>query len=285
MSSRATRTLLLAALAGTMLVPGVALAKKKDKTPPAPPVGWQTEEGWKNACYFPPDWGKMDEITRRKSWSAALDEMKSQWAGKRDDGISFGENTVDAIDTTLLGEPAKVEGVTAENLTLCKGVATGQATTAQWEAWLKALPGKLTAGECFQHLDYTMMDYLDIGTGWQRPLGMCKGDKVRIGGTQDKYRVRDNGPWITVNGDTSVPTVGGDWPCNVEGCFEGMLVARFVTEGGVELVFPVGTELTWTAPENGELNYRINDNTFYDNKWFTNGRITDHTAIEVNGAL
>ena len=64
-----------------------------------------------------------------------------------------------------------------------KQVATGQATADQWQSWLRALPGKLTAGECMLPLDYTMFDYLEIGTGWQRPLSICQGNKIRISGT------------------------------------------------------------------------------------------------------
>lgn len=276
---------LLVALSLMALASSDAEAKKKKKAPPPPKVGWQQEEGWKNACYFPPDWGSLTEIDRRTARAKALDEMKAQWAGGRSDGVSFTEQTVEDAETTLLGRPELIEQVATENLTLCQGVATGKAGPDQWQSWLRALPGKLTAGECAVHLDYTMFDYLDIGTGWQRPLGMCQGDKVRISGTvKDKYRVRDDGPWITVAGDAATPTSGGDWPCNVGGCLEGMLVARFVTEAGVEIILPVGTELVFTAPEHGELSYRINDTTFYDNTWFKSGTITDRTAIEISPA-
>lgn len=278
----AHRTLLVAVTA--LALSSTALAKKS-KAPPPPKLGWQQEEGWKNACYYPPAWDKLDEISRRQARADVLDEMKKQWSGGRNDGVEFSEQAVDTVETTLLGRPEMVEKVSSENLTLCEGVAKGQATVDQWNAWFRGLPAKLTAGECNVPLDYTMFDYLDIGTGWQRPLNVCKGDHIRISGTiKDKYRVRDDGPWITVAGDETKTTVGGEWPCNIEGCYEGMLVLRYVTQDGVESVLPVGAELDWTAPENGEISYRINDTTYYDNQWFKSGTMVDHTAIQISPA-
>lgn len=274
------------ALAAVALAPHEAAAKKKKSAEPAAPkVGWVQEEGWKNACYYPPDWNAMEEMDRRSARANVLGELEKQWSGKRSDGISFSEQTIETVDTTLLGRPTQIEAVAAQNLTLCQGVATGQATADQWQSWLRGLPGKLTAGECPLPLDYTMFDYLEIGTGWQRPLSICQGDRIRISGTaKDKYRVRDDGPWITVAGDASKPTFGGDWPCNVEGCLEGMLTMKFVTLSGVEIIIPVGQELIWRAPEHGEISYRINDTTFYDNVWFKSGSMQDRTAIEISPA-
>ena len=275
----------LLALTFAIFAAAPAYAKKKPKTPPPPKLGWVQEEGWKNACYYPPEWSKLNEIDRRTQRAKVLDELITQWSGKREDGVAFTENTVEDLETVLLGRPEQIEGVAAQNLTLCQGVATGQATVDQWQSWVRGLPDKLTAGECMVHMDYTMFDYLDIGTGWQRPMQVCQGDKIRISGTvKDRYRVRDDGPWINVDGDPDKTTLGADWPCNVEGCKEGMLVARFVTQAGVEMILPIGAEKTWTAPEHGELSYRINDTTFYDNAWFKSGQITDRTAIEVSPA-
>ena len=233
----------LLALLVIALAPHDASAKKKKSAEPvAPKLGWVQEEGWKNACYYPPDWASLDEMDRRSSRAKVLGELEKQWSGARSDGVSFTPETIEDADTTLLGRP-----------------------------------------ECMLPLDYTMFDYLEIGTGWQRPLSICQGNKIRISGTpKDKYRVRDDGPWITVAGDPAKPTFGGDWPCNVEGCLEGMLTMKFVTLAGVEIIIPVGNELTWTAPEHGEISYRINDTTFYDNTWFKSGSMQDRTAIEIS---
>jgi len=282
------------ARAPSLLVLGLALVlsptaqakKKKNAEPAMPPVGWQTEEGWTTKCYFPPNWGAMQETDRKMARAKALDEMKSQWLGGLDDGVSFSERSVDDLETTLLGRPEGIEAVAAQNLDYCKKVATGQGDTGAWESWIKGLPAKLTSGECRTPFDYTMFDYLDIFKDWNRTVPICEGNKVRITATlNDKYRVRDNGPWINAAGDPDVSTAGSEeFPCNMEGCFEGMFYARFVTEKGVETILPVGTSYVFEAPENGEISYRINDTTFYDNKWFKTGAIEDHTAIEISPA-
>ena len=154
----------LLALLVIALAPHDASAKKKKSAEPvAPKLGWVQEEGWKNACYYPPDWASLDEMDRRSSRAKVLGELEKQWSGARSDGVSFTPETIEDADTTLLGRPEQIESIAAQNLTLCQGVATGQATADQWQSWLRALPGKLTAGECMLPLDYTMFDYLEIG--------------------------------------------------------------------------------------------------------------------------
>ena len=276
-----TRAAALAALA--LIAAPTAFAKKKSKAPPPPKVGFQQDEGWSMSCYYPPDWGSLKELDRRAARGKVLDDMMSQWAGKREDGVSFNANIVEDMETTLLGKMELVEAVSAQNLELCKAAATGGGTSA-WESWLRGAPAKLTAGECFTHFDFTMYDYLEIAQGWQRAMPICRDDKIRISGTpKDKFRISDKGPWITVAGDPDQPTVGGDWPCNLEGCLAGILVLRFVGESGVESIVPIGDSREWRAPENGEITYRINDTTFFDNVWFKNGQIQDRTSIEITG--
>ncbi|MFM2248495.1 MAG: hypothetical protein RL071_4570 [Pseudomonadota bacterium] len=268
------------------LLPLLVLAACKPPPPPAAaPVGWHKEAtGMAFECYFPPDWGKLPETDRKMARAAALDAMKEQWAGKRDGGMSLEEGVIDEVEVTLLGRPVQIEGVVSQNLEACRAAAGGGSVEA-WASAIKALPGKLTAGECLTPLDYTMFDYLEIDTGWQRPLRICKGDKVRVWApVADKFRITDKGPWINVEGDPAQPTTSGDWPCSIEGCRAGMFIMKFVTEAGVEYVKPVGAELMFEAPENGEISFSINDKTFYDNIWFKNGGITDHAAINVEPA-
>lgn len=259
---------------------------KKNAAPPAPPVGWHQEaEGWQFACYFPPDWGAMNEMDRKMARASVLDEMITQWRGEREDGVTFKEDRIEELETTLLGRPTAIEGVATANLKHCMSVSTGKADPSPWKSWHSELPALLTEGECLTPFDYTMFDYLDIGTSWQRVMPICQGDRVRISGTiNDKYRVSDDGPWITVAGDPNQPTGGDtDLPCNLEGCFAGMLVVKFASEDGVETILPVHDgQLIFEAPEHGEISYRINDGTYYDNTWFTNGGIVDHTAIEIS---
>ena len=103
-----------------------------------------------------------------------------------------------------------------------------------------------------------------------------------VGSTTDRYKITDGGDWITAAGDQSQLTSGQEWPCNLEGCYAGMLIARYTTEQGLEMVFPVGARWEWTAPEHGELSFRINDTTFYDNTWYKSGGLVDHTSIEIS---
>lgn len=258
-----------------------AEAKKPPKAPPPPPVGWTKEEGWKGECYYPPDFEKLPELDRKMARQAALEAMKQQWLGGKDDGVSFDAGMIDEVDTVLLGRPVQIEAVARGNRDKCVAVMKG-ASLDEWSGWLGALPAKLTAGECMQPLTYTLFDYLDLGRSWQRPITMCQGNKAHIVATaKDRYRVADDAPWINVEGDTSQRATSSDYPCNLEGCYVGTLVGKFTTDAGVETVFPIGVETVFTAPENGTLTWSINDTTWYDNKWFKSSTIEDKTGITV----
>ncbi len=277
-----TRLVLLTALTFLMGM-GEADAKKrkKRKKKGPPPAGWIAEVEGQAACYHPPQWDSFNEIDRRMKRSEAMDEVLNQWRGQRNDGVSFDEGMIDDVETVLLGRPEKIEAFVADNLTQCSA-----GDQAAWARWAKGLKSSLTVGECNHPLDYTMFDYLDIGTGWQRPLKICKGDRIRISGSvKDLYKLSDDGPWINVEGDPAQPTTGPDWPCNVEGCKAGMLIMKHVGKAtGFENVILVGSSATFTAPEDGEITYRINDLTFYDNTWNKSGSVIDHTSIEISPA-
>jgi len=143
----------------------------------------------------------------------------------------------------------------------------------------------LTAGECNTPLDYQLIQYLDINRDWQEQVPLCKGNRAVIAASpSDKYRIVKGGDWINAGGDPSMPATDPTLPCNFDGCFWGQLVGKFVTEEGVVTVFPVGTRKDFEAPENGTFSFMINDNTFYDNEWHSQGTITDHTAVTVSPA-
>lgn len=257
-----------------------AKPKKQKGPPPPPPVGWQREEGWKGDCYFPPNFEALPEGDRKLARQKALEEMKKQWAGERDDGVTFDPNLVEEVEIVLLGRPANIEAVSRSNLEQCKAVMKGGDAGA-WQSHLSGLPAKLTAGECMQPLTYTVFDYLDIGRSWQRPIGVCKGDKAHIvATTKDKYRISDDGAWINVEGNGEKAT-GADFPCNIEGCAVGMLVGKFTSDSGVETTFPIGGEHTFVAPEHGTISISINDTVWYDNKYFKSATIEDRTAITI----
>ncbi len=250
---------------------------KKKKGPPA--TGWVNQGEGLPDCYQPPDFSTMNTIDRKMKRSDVLDEVLNQWRGQRSDGVSFNEVTIDKVETVLWGRPNRIEEVATENYIRCKADDKDA-----WESWAASLPAKLTVGECNTPFDYTMFDHLDIETGWQRPRPICKGDRVVLkASAQDKYRITDDGPWINVTGDPNIPTSGSsDWPCNIEGCFAGVLMFRFVGESGQSSVHVAGPQLSFTAPEHGTIDYRINDTQFFDNKWYQTGGIVDHTSIEIS---
>jgi hypothetical protein len=73
-----------------------------------------------------------------------------------------------------------------------------------------------------------------------------------------------------------------DYPCARDGCLEGMLLLRYVSDNGMEQIFPVGTKFIYEIPEKGTISYQINDATFYDNIWYQTGGLIDKTAIEIS---
>ena len=255
--------------------------RKKKRRKGEVPTGWVESDEGQPACYYAPVWGALNTIDRRMKRAETLDEILNQWRGQRSDGLDFGEDLIEEVEITLLGRPEKIELFVAQNTEKCTAGNVGA-----WKGWAKGLEASLTAGECNQPLDYTMFDYLDIGNGWQRPLNICKGDRIKISGSSgDQYRLADDSPWITIAGDPNQLTSGSEWPCNLEGCLAGMLVMRFVgKDSGIESIVPVGVRATFTAPEDGVISYRINDTTFFDNKWHISGSIIDHTSIKVSPA-
>lgn len=270
--------------AGLVGAVGLSLASCKPPEPAGPLVGWHTEaETGKFACYYPPNFAKMGETDRKVARSNVMDEVFGQWRGAREDGISFEAGMVDELETVMLGDMSKLEGVVTKNTDWCRKVANGSASAADWEAWVRGLGSKLTEGECYAHFDYTLFDYLEIDIGWQRELSICKDDKVRISGTaKDRFRLTDGGEWINVDGDAGDSAVGTELPCNIEGCVRGQLIMRFVSDAGVEVIKPVGSGISFVAPENGTISYRINDDTFYDNKWYQSAGIIDHASVEIS---
>ena len=282
-------------IGSVLLVPlGLAITvgcQKKTEAPP--PVGWHAEELWLGQCYFPPDFDAIEaeggEYARKSARATALQEMKSQWMGERETAVSFSTNHIDDLETTLLADMTRLESVAQENLSLCKQAMGHEDASMQgpsiskWEGWLRGLPEKLTAGECNTPLDYQLIQYLEVNTGWQQPVAMCQGNRARIEATEkDRYKISSDGEPMNAAGDVSAMAVSADLPCNFEGCYPGMLVGRFVTDAGVETIFPIGLETVFEAPEHGTLTYTINDTTYYDNTWNQTGRVIDKTAITIS---
>ena len=257
--------------------------KKKNKNEPVAPLeGWQQQEGWTHGCYYPPNFEALGGMARQDAGMNGFDEIAAQWKGNRNDGISFGENLVDEVEIIVLATPAKAEIVLQANLEHCLKSAQGQGAN-EWGAWLRSQPAQLTEGECYNGLSYTLFQWLEITDSWQEERPVCPDDHIRISGSvKDRYRVSNDGPWITVEGDPNKPTVGlEDYPCSRDGCLEGMLIMKYVTDEGMEMIFPVGSEFTYRVPEKGTVSYQINDSTFYDNIWYQTGGLVDKTSIEI----
>ena len=245
----------------------------------APPVGWQQEEGWTIACYYPPDFEKMTEIERREAWQSNLEAMFSQWKGERGDGVQFDQDIIEGVEFVSLSKPNTSETMLQQNLAQCQAVATGSATTSDWKAWAKALPGQLTAGDCNTPFDSLIKIDLNIGVDFEYDFSVCKGDIVNISGSQDQYRVSPSGKWITVAGDTEESAFGSELPCNVEGCFNGMLILKFTDMDGRESIYPIGESADFKAPVHGRISVGINDDSFYDNVWYQSGSLMDHSSV------
>jgi hypothetical protein len=244
----------------------------------APPVGWHQPEGWSVSCYHPPEYAKLNELDRREGRELAMDAMLGQW------GDSIGSDTIEDIETILLGQPQKIEQLSQENLEFCAQVATGASSIDSWNSWVSGLSSSLTLGECGTHFLDTVFDYLNITVGYEHSFPICEGNIVRIKGSQnDKYRITEDGPWINAAGDQNSPSLGkSNLPCNIENCYDGMLIMKFTSNDGVETIYPVGLELRFVAPSHGKITYGINDDTFYDNEWHQSGGLIDHTSVELS---
>lgn len=244
----------------------VACGPKKSAEPAAPLVGWHADEGDLGACYHPPDYDSLGRTDRRMMRIEALEAMMGQWAGERDDGVSFDETFITDIETILLRMPDKIEQLSVENLQHCKTAMSGKGMD-DWKQWMQRLPRTLTAGECMRPLGDTMFYYYDLGLDWQFEASVCDDNVVRITASAiDEYKVDDDGPWINADGDPDKPATG-DYPCNIEGCQVGQLVMRFRGDSGVSFVRPVGTELVFDPPEHGVIEVRVNDTTPYNNEY------------------
>ncbi len=253
--------------------------KKKKGSDDAPSVGWVVQ-GDRGACYVPPDFTGMASGPKRVAWQEARNEVMGQWSGDRGDGIAFEDKVITNIETVMLSEADRIEAVSLENLEQCKDYMKSGDPSA-WAAWLTALPGKLTEGECRSPpLDYTLYDYLNINTDWQISAPVCQGDYVIVHGTEaDYFQLEEGGPWINVVGDAN-QVAASPLPCTIEGCLRGQLIMRFTGESGVQTVYPVGIETKFRAPEHGRIEVMINDDSWSDNKFKVERGLEHHTGIE-----
>lgn len=273
--------ILVAGLVGTCAAKPAKAPKPKKGEPVvvAPTEGWITEEGATGACWVPPDFEALGAGERRMARNISMEAMKEQWTGLRNDGVSFDAGMIEGLETVLLGYPEKTEQVARDNAERCKAAMRGGGTEA-WGTWLTTLPRTLTANECARPLDVTMFWYMDIGMGWQGPASVCAGDKLRIWSSErDYYKVDDGSAWINADGDRSKPATGEGYVCTTESCYAGQVVMRFRGQSGVELIKPVGLELLFTPPEHGQIEFTVNDTTYFNNVYKIERGLQHRTSV------
>jgi hypothetical protein len=270
-----------------LLVPPAEGRRVQEERPP--PVGWYAEAatknkpGWRAACYFPPVWDDLERAERSMARQEALQAMKSQWLGERDDGIAYDRSIIEGVERTLLGRPEQIEAVSFENAQHCREVMASGESTEAWRQWLSEITVRSSEDECTTPLDYQLVQYLKVDSGWQEQVPMCKGDQAVFAvSLNDLYRISADGAWFNAAGDVDQPATESDLPCNWEGCLRGMLIGRFVTAQGLETVFPIGTHRSFEAPEDGRLSFAINDDSWGDNEWRSSGAVTDHAAVTIS---
>lgn len=251
-------------------------------------VGWHQAEGMLGECYFPPNYAQLEQLSgltaRKQARSEALDAMLAQWGGQRNPEISFPANVVMDAETILLGRSAAIEDVSKKNLSYCQTAMNPASTSSGWEGWVSRLPSELTAGECLTPILDRLFHYLELGGAWFWQLPICGGNEVDIKATTtDRYRISEDGPWITVTGEEEVSTVlDSSFPCNETGCVAGQLVGKFEGPSGYVEFFPIGAGTRFKAPMDGTLFVGVNDTTFYDNTWYKSGGVVDHAGIEIS---
>lgn len=272
-----------------LAVSTVAHGKRRPEPETPPPVGWyaqlpgKKDPGWRGACYFPPVWSDLGLVERRQARQQALEAMKSQWLGQHDELVSFDAHAVAELEQVLLGQPDRIEEVTTRNAGFCQAVMAQGSTTEAWGYWLVGLSVQLRVGECRRPFDYQLVQYLRLDVGWQEEIPMCEGDRAEIrASVDDSYRVSRDGPWINADGDPDEAVAGSFLPCDREGCFRGQLIGLYVTDSGVETVFPIGTSAIFEAPAHGTLSFGINDDSWGDNVWFSQGPVTDRTTVTIS---
>ena len=125
-----------------------------------------------------------------------------------------------------------------------------------------------------------------IVSNFDNSFPVCEGDKLRIfGSTSDQFRISPDGEWISIAGDQNNSSLGKEnYPCNIEGCFDGMLILRFTDKDDRVTIHPVGAEFHFKAPRDGYVSYGINEpeDMLYDNQWYQSGGLIDHTAVTLS---
>jgi len=269
--------------------PAFAAKKKKRKKKgevEAAPVGKVVIGDW--TCYSPPDFAKMNNSERRQARSDSLDYLNPLVNGQSQKGFAMEGDPLLLFETAFLGRPQLLDTWLAVNFEQCKLVASGKLSYADYADWMGDQARELEAGECYKPLTYELHDYIDIQTGWQLRLHMCKGDSILVettGEENGQFTIEDTGKpkknhYITAMGDPERPEAGetgvvSDMPA-------GALIMRFEAEDESMTRFEfVGKSLEFTATQHGYISFSINDTTYFNNKFRNVGGAKDYLSLDI----
>ncbi len=241
---------------------------------------WVTEAGWSNSCFRSPDFSALSGETLEKAQRDTLSAMYLQWRGGRNDGVKIDKDLAAEVAGLLRTRLDRVPEIVGPNFDYCETVMSEGAATIAWGNWMATLPETLTEGECLTPFEEDWFHHLELDRSWQGDLPLCAGEAIKITATSnDHYQLSKNGPWLNVTGDGTPPAAGA--PCVEEGCVGGMLVGRFDGESGEVWIFPVGTGISWVAPDQGVLSLSVNDSSWDDNSWQVMNQVREQVGIQI----
>jgi len=269
--------------------PAFALKKKKKKRKgqvEAPPVGRVVIGDW--TCYGPPDFANMNNSGRRQARSQSLDYLAELVNGQLQEGFLLEGDPLLLFETAFLGRPQLLDTWLSVNFEQCKLVAAGKVNPADYSSWMGSQARELEEGECYKPLTYELHDYIDIQTGWQLRLHICKGDSILVettGEENGQFTLEDTGKpkknkYITAAGDPDRPEAGQtgavtDMPA-------GALIMRFEAEDeSMTKYVLVGHSIKFEADQHGYVSFSINDTTYFDNKFRTDRGAKDYLSLDI----
>ena len=255
----------------------------------AAPQGYFRIKG--HTCYAPPDFTTMGRSEAQSTRLTAYDQAKRRWAGEVEPAFKLSDRQLSELEAVYLNRPEDLGPMLAIDLTLCQQWANGNLDLDTYGTELVAQSRAVGKGRCEPTAFTLISNHLLVDKSWQVEIPLCKDQRVVVSLSNARYSITysDQVPteqvrWISADGDPDSTNLDGA-PCQSQGCKPGMVVGRFVPQVGDPIIFPVGKSLTYTAPAHGDLSFRINDDSFYDNRFFQEKQVFDFLVIEVRPAL
>jgi len=255
---------------------------------PSIQTGWNEVNG--HLCYRPPDFEVAEGRSARRLLRAnAMSEASKRWRGEKDSSFSLSPDTIDGLENALLSQPEFIETTLQQELTSCLAWARAEITLDTHRRWYRTHLTQLNQALCFVDPFELITQYIEVDQHWQAEIPMCQNQVIHIKALKGQYTVEakdtdEHTTWIGAEGLQDQPANGLELPCSLEGCFRGQVVGRFVDRDGSALVFPVGLETYFQAPNHGTVTFGINDDTLYDNRFRTVDRVMDFLAVEIRPA-